>query len=332
MAEGGSLEELTDMLTCSMCLSKFVEPRTLPCLHTFCLKCLEQFVEALKNFKQLKCPLCNEQHIIPSEGVKAFRQDFRIKNLVELENKKAIPNTTSKELKIDICSKHTGLELQFCCKNRQCKRTIICAKCWEETHNQHDVVPLKQEYNDIISKVKKAQTSLLQIELNTQKVLKVKEELESNRVEMRSRVAKRVQEYQGMLTELADEVLSAVEKKTNEELRKATAEIDLLLIIQEELKTADIDLNSEIRNVLEKGRHLSDNIKDIQTSIEEWEFKTSKPVVPVCSVSAADMVDFDKTFAGITITEEVFTSKQKRTETKKISFQNKIDVSSKGIL
>ena len=331
MAEGGSLEELTDMLTCSMCLSKFAEPRTLPCLHTFCLQCLEKFVEALKNFKQLKCPLCNEQHTIPSGGVKAFRQDFRIKNLVELENKKTIPNSSSEELKIEMCTKHFGLEMQFYCKNRECKRTVICAKCWVEAHNQHDVVPLKLEYNNIISKVKIAQTSLLQIELNTQRVLKIKEELENNRIEMRTRVAKRVQEYQEMLTELADEVFSAVEKKTNEELRKATAEIDLLLIIQEELKTADIDLTSDISNVLEKGRHLSDNFKDMQTSIEEWEFKISKPVVPVCSVSAADMVDFDKTFAGITITEEVLRSKMKTTETKKTTVHNKFDVSSKDI-
>ena len=69
----------------------------------------------------------------------------------------------------------------------------------------------------------------------------------------------------------------------------------------------------------------------MQTSIEEWEFKICKPVVPVCSVSAADMVDFDKTFAGITITEEVLRSKKKKTETKKITAQNKFDVSSKEI-
>lgn len=325
MAEGGALGELTDMLTCALCLNKFTGPRALPCLHTFCLSCLEQFVESSPNVKKLKCPLCNELHNIPADGVKAFRQDFRIKNLVELEEKKRATKVettaTVDQLKMDMCHGHPDLEKQFCCKNRECKRAIICAKCWVQNHPQHDVVPLKQEYVDVVTKIKKAKACLLQIEENTQTILRAKENLERNRTEMRFKVSTRIKEYQEMLSELADEVLSTIEKKTNEELRKATQEIDLLLIIQEELKTADIDLSSDINSILSKGSELSDNIKDIQTSVEEWEYKWTRPVVANCSVSAADMIDFDKTFAGVTMEEEVFKTRKgpdggKRVKTK----------------
>ena len=318
MAEGGALEELTDMLTCSLCLNKFTEPRALPCLHTFCLPCLEQFVQTSRNVRQLKCPLCNELHNIPSGGVKAFRQDFRIKNLVELEEKKsalkAEGTPSVDQLKLDACTSHPDLEKQFYCKTKGCKRAIICAKCWVQNHAQHDVVPLKQEYEDVVTKVKKAKSCLLQIEENTQKVLRAKENLERNRIEMRSKVSNRVQEYQEMLSELADEVLSAIERKTDEEVKKATEEIELLLIIQEELKAADIDLSDNVDSILSKGTELSDNIKDIQTSVEKWEYTWSRPVVANCSVSAADMVDFDKTFAGVEMQQEVFESRRGKNE------------------
>ncbi len=111
-----------------------------------------------------------------------------------------------------------------------------------ENHNKHDVVPVKQQYEEIVAKVERAKRCQQRIEENTRKLLDVKDQLDRNKEEMRNRVTTRVREYQEMLAELADEVLSAIEVKTNEELKKATAETDLLLILQEELKTVDIGL------------------------------------------------------------------------------------------
>ncbi len=46
MAEGGfSLgsfkEQFDDQLTCSVCLDQYTNPKTLPCHHSFCLKCIQ---------------------------------------------------------------------------------------------------------------------------------------------------------------------------------------------------------------------------------------------------------------------------------------------------
>ena len=43
MAQGGeysSLDTEDDMTTCAVCMEEYEDPRALPCLHTFCLKCL----------------------------------------------------------------------------------------------------------------------------------------------------------------------------------------------------------------------------------------------------------------------------------------------------
>ena len=62
MAEGPSgpllaLEKLRTQLTCPVCLDQYDNPKTLPCLHSFCLKCIQQVVsEGASN-----CPVCRKK-------------------------------------------------------------------------------------------------------------------------------------------------------------------------------------------------------------------------------------------------------------------------------
>ena len=53
----GQRQDLKSLLECLICLETFDDPRTLPCLHSFCKKCLEDFVEG-KHKDELNCPVC----------------------------------------------------------------------------------------------------------------------------------------------------------------------------------------------------------------------------------------------------------------------------------
>ena len=50
---------IEDDLKCGTCLELFQDPRSLPCLHTFCLECIKRTINGSNTFK---CPLCSAVH------------------------------------------------------------------------------------------------------------------------------------------------------------------------------------------------------------------------------------------------------------------------------
>ncbi|XP_066299091.1 E3 SUMO-protein ligase RanBP2-like [Branchiostoma lanceolatum] len=67
-------------LTCPVCMLHFRDPRVLPCLHTFCRGCLEEW--ATKQ-QPLECPTCRTQVSLPDQGVDGLRTNFYVNNLLD---------------------------------------------------------------------------------------------------------------------------------------------------------------------------------------------------------------------------------------------------------
>ncbi|XP_066301730.1 tripartite motif-containing protein 2-like [Branchiostoma lanceolatum] len=67
-------------LTCSVCMLHFRDPRVLPCLHTFCRECLQEW--AAKQ-QPLECPTCRTQVSLPDQGVDGLRTNFYVNNLLD---------------------------------------------------------------------------------------------------------------------------------------------------------------------------------------------------------------------------------------------------------
>ena len=127
-------------LKCSICLELFNDPRVLPCLHTYCLKCLQGLVSNKKS--DLSCPQCRAKHKIPKGGVDSYISDLSI--LSELEAAKA--TTKKEETKIcDFCT--TGeVAVGFC---NDCGE-YLCECCRDVVHKRgkmfvgHTVVSLDE--------------------------------------------------------------------------------------------------------------------------------------------------------------------------------------------
>lgn len=75
-----SLKE--DYLTCVICFELFNEPKSLPCLHTFCEGCLEDLLCKSPNKIELTCPTCRETVPLQSQSVSSLKTNFIFKDII----------------------------------------------------------------------------------------------------------------------------------------------------------------------------------------------------------------------------------------------------------
>ncbi|VDI00243.1 Hypothetical predicted protein [Mytilus galloprovincialis] len=74
-------ENKSDVMVCFLCKKDYVEPRLLPCYHSFCSWCLGQYIMSNYNNEQIKCPLCDKVVDVPLVGAKGFKKNNFIENL-----------------------------------------------------------------------------------------------------------------------------------------------------------------------------------------------------------------------------------------------------------
>ena len=88
MANKEELElKKNELLKCSICLNTFINPKVLPCMHTFCLKCIGSHHTETKGEKsKLVCPLCRGECDIPEGGLSNLPRNYFVHNFLEIEH------------------------------------------------------------------------------------------------------------------------------------------------------------------------------------------------------------------------------------------------------
>src|SRR5688572_1075493 len=78
-------KKLKEAITCCICTDIYEDPRTLSCLHTFCMRCLSKTAEKSGRCPgdKLPCPLCREDVDITEEGFTTLTKNFFIHQLTE---------------------------------------------------------------------------------------------------------------------------------------------------------------------------------------------------------------------------------------------------------
>ena len=62
------LRNLKEQVTCPICLDIYNEPKTIPCLHTFCCECLSNHARARHRQGKFRCPECRAKIDLPQEN------------------------------------------------------------------------------------------------------------------------------------------------------------------------------------------------------------------------------------------------------------------------
>ena len=92
------IQKIEEELTCAICLGKFNDPKVLPCLHTYCRKCVENLVIKSQKKDVIVCPQCREEHILPGGGAGKLLTSFTFTNLVKLLEVHKADEANSKRL------------------------------------------------------------------------------------------------------------------------------------------------------------------------------------------------------------------------------------------
>ncbi|XP_021352496.1 E3 ubiquitin-protein ligase Midline-1-like [Mizuhopecten yessoensis] len=148
MAEGGSPHDSLDnpkpamdthLLDCPICLEQLHQPKSLPCLHSFCQECLSTFITKDLSGKMaaatsFPCPVCRKitQPVNLSEGKEKWAQQFPTNDL------------------INSLEKVTMDEPRYCKPCEKKGKSGTPAKVWCQAYNVLFCETCKDEYHDLI--------------------------------------------------------------------------------------------------------------------------------------------------------------------------------------
>lgn len=76
---------ISEITQCPICLDVFDTPTSLPCLHTFCLRCLRSTFVANCPGDAAVCPVCRRDFYLPAGGLAALPRNFTVDGLVDLQ-------------------------------------------------------------------------------------------------------------------------------------------------------------------------------------------------------------------------------------------------------
>ena len=148
------LDNLHDEVSCSVCMCPFTKPKQLPCLHSFCLKCLNGIHRTSPRRDVISCPECCEEIRIPGSGNPSeFHTNFRINSLLDVL---AIKECNTTGVKCGICDKRSA----NCFYCFQCC-TFWCENCITGHHiirpnKEHRVLAIKdfqdQDIEDVLKR------------------------------------------------------------------------------------------------------------------------------------------------------------------------------------
>jgi len=75
--------QVTQIAKCPICLEDCKNPKSLPCVHSFCLHCLQEHWKDQCTGDEVPCPVCRKELTIPDEGLDALPHNFFLQNLID---------------------------------------------------------------------------------------------------------------------------------------------------------------------------------------------------------------------------------------------------------
>ncbi|XP_015774203.1 PREDICTED: E3 ubiquitin-protein ligase TRIM71-like [Acropora digitifera] len=135
------LNNIYEHVCCPVCTNRFTNPKLLPCLHTFCLHCVQRIQATSGTPDTILCPECRRNFTIPGNGdLNTLPTNFRLNSLLD-----ALPVTECKT---------SGVKCGNCDKRRQeSAYCFTCCSFWcEDCLPSHNSIKTFKEHHALALK------------------------------------------------------------------------------------------------------------------------------------------------------------------------------------
>ena len=241
------LDNLHDEVSCSVCMCTFTDPKQLPCLHSFCLQCLNGIQRTSGVHGKITCPECRKQFKIRGSGNPSeLPTNFRINSLVDVL---AIKDCSTANVKCGNCDKRSAQTLYcFQCCSFWCEECILAHNVIR-TNKEHKTLALKDFQDQDIEAV-------LRRPAFCQKELHEKEELKffckNCEVAICNTCAMTLHEGHGKM--LLQEATNARKTKINSMIKS--------------LKDKVLEKRKEVEQFIQKSMEVQAKVADVKSQVQ----------------------------------------------------------------
>lgn len=162
-------QKVIDVLSCTICLNRFVDPRMLPCSHVFCLACIQKLADS--NDGQFICPMDDETVIerddidsLPKNRIASELIDMLLNMVPATKNHTVAPKCYEcsslpatlwcAECNVgycESCEKHNK-KMKLSCSSCE---TVTCTNCHvSRNHKDHTILPIDEVIPNAIEEVR----------------------------------------------------------------------------------------------------------------------------------------------------------------------------------
>ncbi|XP_078397654.1 tripartite motif-containing protein 2 isoform X1 [Cetorhinus maximus] len=234
-------------LICSICLDRYKIPKVLPCLHTFCERCLQNYIPAYS--LTLSCPICRQTSILPEKGVSALQNNFFITNLMDVlqrtpdnscEDSSILETVTAVAAGKPLsCPNHDGNVMEFYCQSCE---TAMCHECTEGEHAEHPTVPLKdvveQHKASLQTQLEAVKQRLPELDTALSFLSEILQDLTNEKVSIEEEIHATFDELQKTLNVRKSVLLMELEVTYGVKQKVLQAQLDALLQGQESIRSS----------------------------------------------------------------------------------------------
>ncbi|XP_050388928.1 tripartite motif-containing protein 2-like [Patella vulgata] len=200
-------ERCDDTHICSICLEDFTKPKILPCFHTFCEHCIDNYIKAHSHLNKFNCPNCRIAIQVPCSGASGFTTNIYIHPKGETQN--------------NFCTRHKRKEVEFYCRDCSVAGCGSCVILDHTTHSKTDLSEVDQEIRGKLNIIKRElEGKIDEVEKHCESLINQISDIKNQATKACHNVDIQVQRVCGEVTKHGDEIKCEMNKICDEERKK----------------------------------------------------------------------------------------------------------------